>query len=134
MKLDLGGQETISDPTPEQVAHYLRFTPAQSPFIILDRCEGEFVQAIAEEDVYRVEYKQDEIQWFTDVDYDKAVSIFDAFLHESGNIHEMAAWEKLDLSYPAATKWIVLVFVLIMLGFLGLGVWLELDKWLEIYR
>lgn len=134
MRLDLGGIETIANPTPEQVAHHLQFIPAESPYIILERGEGEFVQACVEAGQYRVEYKENDLQWFVFVEYEKALSIFEIFLTNAGDISDMARWKKLNLADQISTKGLAVGIFVILLGLMTLGLWNEIEQWLEIYR
>lgn len=95
MKLNLGGLETIDSPTPEQVGHYLRFMPAESPFVVLECMEGVFIQAVIEDDLYRVEYRENEVQWFVQTDYEKACELFWCFMDESCDLARSTDWKKL---------------------------------------
>ena len=97
MRLDLGGQETIDDPTPEQVSHYLRFMPAQSPFIVLEHSEGHFIQATIEDDRYRVDHCEGGSHRYVKADYAKADAMFFAFLNGDTDIREKESWERLYL-------------------------------------
>ncbi|MEM6260192.1 MAG: hypothetical protein AAGI37_18100 [Planctomycetota bacterium] len=133
MHLDLGGLETITDPTLDQIAHHLRYMPAESPFIVLDRGQEEFVQATIEAAYYRVEHRKSKLHRFCLVDYKKAVSIFEAF-HSHNSLNELASWKKLYLTNPKATKWVAISVTVILLGLMSLGIWHEVNQWLEIYR
>lgn len=115
MRLDLGGIEAIDDPTPDQVAHYLQFMPAESPFIVLERREGDFIQALIEEGKYRVEYKENKSQWFVIVGYEKARDLFWCYMDESCELAEATAWTRLTALntpwHPAAVIGLILLIV-----------------------
>ena len=99
MELDLGGLETITGPTPEEVLHYLRHMRVDSPFIVLSKDEGSFIQAVYESknSRYRVEYKQDGRQFVVKTDYEHAASIFLCWMDDSCEIKEQASWKKLTV-------------------------------------
>ncbi len=125
MKLSLGELETISDPTPEQVSHYLQFMPAESPFIILESQENHFIQAIVEDGSYRVEYKDGRSQWFVKADYAKARELFWCFMDQACDISRADEWKKLTaLNTPGHPAVVILLIILTIAGIV-LGICVE---------
>ena len=125
MRLDLGGLEELSDPTPDQVAHYLRYMPVESPFINLQRCEGQFIQAVIEEGHYRVEYREQDAQWFVKTDYKNACELFWCFMDESCELANETKWTRLTaLNTPWHPLAVILLIFLIVAGMV-LGVCVE---------
>jgi len=98
MKLDLGGIDVIDEPTAEDIRHYLKFMPAESPFVILSKGD-EFIQSLYENVDYRVEYKDDDgRQYFAATDYETAVTLFESFLAGTEDYRSAVAWKRLHLS------------------------------------
>ena len=115
MKLDLGGQEEIDGPTVEQVEHYLRFMPAESPYIVLEEAEGVFIQAIIEEEAYRVEHRRDDQQWLVKTNYERACELFKCFMDPRCAVGREAQWKKLTaLNTPWNTPVLVILIILIV--------------------
>lgn len=127
MELDLGAVDRIVNPTSEDVAHYLRFMPVQSPFVVLSRDDATFIQAVFEARAsrYRVEYKCDGVTGFILADYRTAIDLFLCYMDEQCELAEQAKWKRLTVwntpGHPLAIGIAcTLLFVLIILG-LGVG-------------
>lgn len=115
MQLELGDVEVIQDPSADDVRHYLRFMPVESPFVILQRKPECFVQAIFEGDNYRVEYRRGESSWFLKARYEIAVEVFLAFLEDENGVREGWEWKKMTvLNTPGHPAVIILLIVLLV--------------------
>ena len=96
MELDLGGIETLDSPTSDDVRHYLRYMPAESPFVILSDGTG-FIQAAHTGAEYRVEYCTGGTDWqyYCLVDYETACELFLAFHAGNTGYRSSVEWRQL---------------------------------------
>ncbi len=131
MKLDLGGQETLESPTAEDIRHYLKYTPAASPFVVLSSTTG-FMQAIYAERNYQVEYRLDDgqRQYYCLADYETACELFLDFHAEKTNYQTSVEWKRLwrwdKPIHPLVLAILCVIGVLVISGF----IWLEVMRWL----
>ncbi|HUT88109.1 MAG TPA: hypothetical protein VMY37_01310 [Thermoguttaceae bacterium] len=129
MKLDLGGIDAIDNPTADDIHHYLKFMPTESPFVVLSNGD-QFIQSVYQGSDYRVEYKSDDgTQFFATTDYETAVKLFVSFLARDGNYRSAVAWKRLRLSawttpnHPCAVS---ALCVLLIIGIV-IAIWSALN-------
>ncbi len=78
MQLNLGNIERIETPSEDDIRHYLKFMPVESPFVILSNDRDEFIQAIYNGEEFHVEYSLDNgvNQFYALVDYETTCNLF----------------------------------------------------------
>jgi hypothetical protein len=129
MKLDLGGRDAIEQPTVDDIRHYLKFMPIESPFIVLS--DGDrFIQSVYENRGYRVEYRDDDgRQFYATTEYEPAVTLFVSFLTGDDDYLSAVAWKRLRLSawttpnHPYAVGLLCILLVLAVV----IAVWHSLN-------
>ena len=129
MKLDLGGIDAIEHPTVDDIHHYLKFMPTESPFIVLSDGD-QFIQSVYDNLDYRVEYRDDNgRQFFATTDYETAVTLFVSFLMGDDNYRSAVTWKRLRLSActtPYRPYAVGLVCILLALGIV-IAIWSALN-------
>jgi len=120
MKFDLGGIDAIESPTADDIRHYLKFMPAESPFVVLSHGD-QFIQSIYDGSGYHVEYKSDDgRQFYAATDYETAVKLFMSFLARDGTYRSAVPWKRMRPS--ARTAMAGLLCVLLIAG-LVIAIW-----------
>lgn len=128
MELDLGGIEKIAAPSAEDLKHYLRYMPVESPWIVLADSDESFIQAIYDHgsDRYRVEYKRSGKQFFVLEEYEKAVLLFTCFLEDECQVEHQAEWKKLTVFNAPSHPIAVGLACILLISFIVLAILNEL--------
>lgn len=119
MELDLGGQETINSPSPDDIRHYLKYMPAESPFIILSDSTS-FMQSLYTGTQYQVEYSLDNGQnhYYCLVDYETGCDLFLDFLAGRSDYQTSVEWKRLSArNHLSRSITLVIVCVIAILVF-----------------
>ena len=123
MYLDVGDIDRIDAPTAAHVRQFLRVMPPQSPFVILSIDDDRFMQATVVGDAYRVEYRELGRQWFTLVDFDAAVDLFERYRRGDASFRTVARWRRLRRFN--VVPWLV-VTIVVVVAIVGVRAWLAL--------
>ena len=127
--LEIGAVEKITDPSAEQISHYLRLMPPTSPFLILSREFNTFMQAAPAGDRYRLEDRQDGRQRFVIVPVNEADRLLQLYRADDPSFAQSAAWRKLSVwndPYSSASLILLSLGAIILAGW---GIW----QWLHSY-
>jgi hypothetical protein len=116
MTLEIGDAEKIQNPTAEQIRHSLRSVPPAAPFIILFADDIHFMQAAPEGDEYRVEYRDDQGQWYVEVPYETAAALLEQYRAGDAGFRTAAAWQRMSAVEVGSSKLVVAMLVLIMIA------------------
>ena len=126
MELDLGGDETVENPSVEDVRHYLKFMPVESPFVILSDGDA-FIQTIHKSTGYRVEYKDgNDVQFYCNADYEFACDLFASFLAGRDDYKTATEWKLLKSPSIWTTPnhpVVIIILCVLLLGWIALAVW-----------
>lgn len=95
MYLNLADKERIDDPTPQQVSEPLSRLRSGLLFVVLNADEEHFIQAIAEGEQIRVEWRQEKDQRYMIVSPDVAQQAFAAYLKWDEATLQSYAWKRL---------------------------------------
>lgn len=95
MLLNVGNDQLIEDPTPEQIGRYLRDPPADAPFVILESDHERYVQATPAGDAFRVEWRQETLHRFMLAPADVAEQALLAFRRCDEPALETFPWRRL---------------------------------------
>ena len=123
MLLEVGNAKRISDPTPEQIDHYLRFMPPQSPFLILSAATDRFMQATPAGDLYRVELRQGKRQYYAHVSLEAAARLFQTFGRGDQAAAPGVAWRRLRVFNDPYNPAVLAAWVALLIGLAVIGVW-----------
>lgn len=131
MELNLGGDETVENPSVEEVRHYLKYMSVESPFVILSDGDA-FIQALHELDEYRVEYKIGECkngnddQFYCQADYELSCDLFASFLAGRDDYKTATEWKLLKLPSISTTpnpQVVLIILCILGAGFIAIKVW-----------
>ena len=134
MQLNLGDVETIDDPTVEDLQHHLRYLPAESPFVILDRDEDAFIQAKFDSMAgsYVVELKHEGKTYHRFANYEGAVRSFEAFLNGQP-MADFAKWRRKTIFTTPNHPLVLTVLCVFMVAMIIFAFWPEVSWWLEYF-
>jgi hypothetical protein len=116
MTLEIGDAEKIQNPTGEQIRHYLKFMPPAAPFVILSADESRFMQAVAIADEYRVEYRDEQGQWWAQVPYEQAAALFEQYGAGDNGFRSAVAWRRMNAVELGSNKVVIAMLALIILA------------------
>ena len=128
--LHAGNVERISGPSAEQVRHYLRFMPPTSPFIILARDEGTFMQATPIGGRYRVEYREQGVHRYLLTSPDEAGKLLESYRVDDASFVHRVAWRRIGFfSDPHSFMRPAILFCLMGVAAAAWGIWSMLRDW-----
>jgi hypothetical protein len=126
MILDVGNVARIENPSAEQVERYLRLISPQSPFVILSASEERFIQAILCDDGYRVEYREEDRQYFADVPFEQAARLFEAYRVGDTAFKDAAEWRRLTMLNGSHHPAVLIVLIALIICGIAFCVWTSL--------
>jgi hypothetical protein len=139
MYLDVGGQQRIDDPTPEQIAHHLRNLPAaDAPFVVLCADDDQYIQATvpppaakpgAAGDSRWVEWRQETRRRYAVVPLAQAEEAFLAYRRFDEDAVLRLPWRRLTVFNDVHRRW---VFALVI--FLAYVLYRLVDALLSLRR
>ena len=127
MRLDLGNVQIIQNPSADELRHYLRFMPAEAPFIILEAAQEYFLQATCEWGGYYVEYRENGRAFCATMKYEDAAIAFELFRIGDESFKTAIPWSrKIDFDNRYTRGGLVLVIA----GMIAFLIW----KLVEFFR